>query len=57
MNITRWRKSSRSNANGDCVELAHTLDRIRDSKNPHGTALTGDVAALLAAAKADRFNR
>lgn len=57
MSITRWRKSARSNANGACVELAHTLDRIRDSKNPQGPALTGNIAALLAAAKIDRFNQ
>src|SRR2546430_5591619 len=39
---TRWRKSTRSNANGACVELAHTLDRVRDSKNPNGPALPSD---------------
>jgi hypothetical protein len=37
----RWRKSSRSSANGQCVEAA-AIDRtvlIRDSKNPHGPNL------------------
>ncbi|MGH3761638.1 DUF397 domain-containing protein [Actinophytocola sp.] len=52
MNATRWRKSTRSNPNGDCVELAHTLDRVRDSKNPDGSVLPADLPALVAAAKA-----
>jgi hypothetical protein len=35
----RWRRSSRSINGSECVELAHTLDALRDSKNP-GTTLT-----------------
>lgn len=52
MNTTRWRKSTRSNPDGDCVELAHTLDRVRDSKNPAGPVLPANLPALVTAAKA-----
>jgi hypothetical protein len=36
-----WRKSSRSNGSGDCVEVATTGDVIglRDSKDPAGPVL------------------
>jgi hypothetical protein len=50
--IRRWRKSSYTGTNGNCVELAHTRDLIRDSKNP-GPILRADVTALLAAVKTD----
>lgn len=45
----RWRKSGYSNEQGDCVELAHTLDAVRDSKNPGGPMLGVDVRELLVA--------
>lgn len=55
MTHTRWRKSSHSGNQTDCVELAHTLDAVRDSKN--GTVLTLDrrgLAGLLASVKRGR---
>ncbi|GDY31667.1 DUF397 domain-containing protein [Gandjariella thermophila] len=53
----RWRKSSYSQTNGACVEVSHTLDAVRDSKNPAGPALRVDVAAFLRAVKEGRFDR
>lgn len=47
----RWRKSSRSNNGGDCVEVADNLPSIvglRDSKDPTGPVLTFDPAAWSA---------
>lgn len=37
-----WKKSSHSTNDGECVELAHGVDRLaaRDSKNPGGPVLT-----------------
>ena len=46
----RWRRSSHSASGSDCVELAHTLDAVRDSKNPAAT-LTVPTFALVDAAK------
>jgi len=44
-----WRKSTRSGGNGgECVEVADNLPGIvavRDSKDPHGAALTFTPAA------------
>lgn len=53
----RWRKSSRSGQETNCVEVAHTLTAVRDSKNPGGPVLKIGVRALLAAAKVGRFDR
>ncbi|GAA3057219.1 DUF397 domain-containing protein [Actinokineospora globicatena] len=52
MKQVRWRKSSFSGGNnGQCVELAHTLTVVRDSKNPTGPTLVGRIDALVAAVK------
>jgi hypothetical protein len=54
---TTWRKSSYSANTGTCVEITSALDRIRDSKNPHGPTLQVDVAGFVRAVKTGRFDR
>jgi hypothetical protein len=51
----RWKKSS--DAQLTCVEIAHTLTCLRDSKNPCGPTLSADAARLLSAVRAGRFDR
>lgn len=54
----RWRKSSYSQSGGDCVEVAHTLDALRDSKNPTGTTLMcSNVGAFLDEVKQERWRK
>jgi len=53
----RWRKSSRSAPEANCVEVAHTLTAVRDSKNPDGPTLTANLGGLLAAVKAGHLPR
>lgn len=48
----RWRKSTWSGEETSCVELAHTLTALRDSKNPAGPVLTVGTLSLLNAVKA-----
>ncbi|HWE88067.1 MAG TPA: DUF397 domain-containing protein [Pseudonocardiaceae bacterium] len=57
MTSIRWRKSSYSGPQSDCVELAHTRDQVRDSKAPNGPALAASLSGLLAAVKSGRFDR
>ena len=55
----RWKKSSRSGQNTDCVEIANTLGAVRDSKNPTGPVMTigqHHLTTFLAAAKSGRFD-
>jgi hypothetical protein len=59
--FTRWRKSSRSTNNQNCVELARHPGAagVRDSKNISGPVLVFDETALvwfLANAKSGRFD-
>lgn len=51
-----WWKPRRSANSHKCVELHNTLDQIRDSKNPAGPALRGDVPALVRAIQANQFD-
>lgn len=56
----RWRKSQRSNSGQECLELAHTGDRVRDSKNPNGPHLrfgADAVPAFVASVVAGWFDR
>ncbi|MDA3624201.1 DUF397 domain-containing protein [Saccharopolyspora sp. WRP15-2] len=57
MNGTTWRKSSYSNANGNCVELSDPRGLIRDSKDPEGPVLSVDITGFLRAVKTGRFER
>lgn len=57
-----WRKASRSQNNGGCVEIAANLPEViavRDSKRPEGGAHVVDRAAFsafLADVKAGRYD-
>lgn len=56
--VHRWRKSSHSNDSADCVELAGTLDLVRDSKNPAGPVLpVAALSTLVRDVKLGRFDR
>ncbi len=48
-----WRKSTRSNSNGACVEIAQVADvvAVRDSKDSNGPVLTFSQAAFVSFVK------
>ncbi|MGB3440424.1 MAG: DUF397 domain-containing protein [Actinophytocola sp.] len=52
-----WRKSSRSDTGGQCVEVRSDLAALRDSKHPTGPALGLALGRLLTEVKAGRFDR
>jgi hypothetical protein len=58
MKVVRWRKSSYSGGNtqSSCVELAHSFDAVRDSKNPLGAELSVDVHLLLTYARSGQLD-
>lgn len=43
----KWRKSSFSGQEVDCVAVANTLGAVRDTKNP-GVVLTVDMSSFVA---------
>lgn len=57
-----WRKSGRSNADGNCVELAALPDGrvgIRNSRFPDGPALVidrGEISAFVIGARVGEFD-
>ena len=53
----RWRKSSRSSSQTNCVEIVNTLDAVRDSKNPAGPVLLAPLGELITAVKAGKLGR
>jgi Domain of unknown function (DUF397) len=55
--MTRWKKSGLSGSESNCVEIAHTLDKLRDSKNPTGPTLAVDLKELINSVKTGHFDR
>jgi len=56
MSENNWHKSTYSNDQSACVEVAHPF-AVRDSKNPGGPVLRVDLAAMLSAVRSGRLHR
>lgn len=52
-----WIKSTRSGPDNNCVELRTGFDGVRNSKNPNGSMIAGNVKALLRAIQAGQLDR
>lgn len=57
MTEPRWRKSSFSGNQGACVELASTMDQVRDGKNPGPAITVPTLRDLLRAARNGHLDR
>jgi hypothetical protein len=62
LDAATWRKSTRSGANGNCVEVAQLTNAVavRDSKDPAGPALVftpDEWAAFIEGARDGEFDR
>ncbi|MFI7023845.1 DUF397 domain-containing protein [Micromonospora sp. NPDC049900] len=60
MTTLNWKKSTRSNAGGDCIEMATPPEAVlvRDSKDRHGPVLsfnTDQWAGFVQGVKGGRF--
>ena len=53
----RFKKSRHSGGQSTCVEVAHTLAYLRDSKQASGALLRCDVTALIEAVKSGSVSR
>lgn len=53
----RWRKSSYSGNEANCVEVSGNLDAVRDSKNLGGPILRVDLRPFLEAIKGGQVDR
>jgi len=56
--VPHWRKSTHSGQETNCVEIANTLDAIRDSKNTTGPTLTTtNLTQFITTVKSDHYQR